>query len=114
MAILQVISVVAFLFYGGACLFSARLVTEFERYRLGHFRVLVGLLEMAGALGILAGQFFPILKVLAAGGLAVLMLCGLWARWRIRDPWYLLLPALLLGAANAAIATWALRLLLAG
>jgi hypothetical protein len=106
---LQVISVGAFFFYGAACLFSARLVAEFERYGLARFRVLVGLLEMAGALGIVAGQFFPPLQVVAAGGLTVLMVCGLWARWRIRDPWYLLLPALLLGAVNATIALWVLR-----
>lgn len=99
----------AFFFYGAACLLSARLVAEFERYGLARFRVLVGLLEMAGALGIVAGQFFPPLQVVAAGGLTVLMVCGLWARWRIRDPWYLLLPALLLGAVNATIALWVLR-----
>ena len=27
------------------------------------------------------------LQAAAAAGLFVLMLCGLWARWRIRDPW---------------------------
>jgi hypothetical protein len=32
------------------------------------------------------------------------MLCGLWARWRIRDPWYAMLPALVLGVVNLLIA----------
>ncbi|MFZ4483309.1 MAG: DoxX family protein [Chthoniobacterales bacterium] len=108
MALMQGVSVAAFLFYGAACLVSPKLVAEFERYRLGRFRVTIGLLEMAGAMGLLAGQFFPLLKIAAAAGLAILMLCGLWARWRIRDPWHLLLPALGLGLANAAIVVWSL------
>jgi hypothetical protein len=27
----------------------------------------------------------------------------LWARWRIRDPWYVMLPALVLAVVNLAI-----------
>jgi len=100
---LVALSAAAFLFYGPACLFSAHLVAEFERYGLARFRVLVGSLETAGALGLVAGWWFPPLQIAAAAGLAALMLCGLWARWRIRDRWYAMLPALILGAVNAAI-----------
>jgi hypothetical protein len=101
--ILVAISAAAFLFYGLACLFSRKLVAEFERYRLPQYRVLVGSLEVAGALGLMAGWWFPPLLIAAAAGLAVLMLCGLWARWRIRDPWYVMLPALVLAVVNLAI-----------
>lgn len=91
------------MFYGLACLFSPGLVVEFERYRLARFRVAVGLLEVAGAAGLLAGWWFPPLQSLAAAGLAALMICGLWARWRIRDPWPAMLPALVLAVVNLAI-----------
>ena len=101
--LLIAISAAAFLFYGLACLFSSRLVAEFERYRLARFRVLVGSLEAAGAFGLLAGWWWPPLQVAAAAGLFLLMLCGLWARWRIRDPWYAMLPAALLAVVNLAI-----------
>jgi hypothetical protein len=47
--VLEILSACAFLFYGAACLFSAKLVAEFERYRLARWRVLVGSLEIAGA-----------------------------------------------------------------
>lgn len=107
--LLEAASIAAFLFYGAACLVSRRLMAEFERYQLAQWRVLVGSLEIAGALGLLAGQFFPPLKIAAAAGLAALMLCGLWARWRINDPWYAMLPALILGAANVTIVILALR-----
>lgn len=100
---LEAVSVAAFLFYGTACLLSPKLVAEFERYRLARWRALVGWLEIAGAAGLLAGQFFPPLKIAASAGLFALMLCGLWARWRIRDPWYALAPAFVLALVNLAI-----------
>ncbi|MGA0112374.1 MAG: DoxX family protein [Chthoniobacterales bacterium] len=98
------LSAAAFLFYGLACLLSPRLVAEFERYRLARFRALVGSLEVAGALGLIVGWWFPPLQTAAAAGLAALMLCGLWARWRIRDPWYAMLPAFILGVINLLLA----------
>lgn len=101
--VFEIVSSSAFLFYGAACLFSEKLVAEFGRYRLARWRVLVGMLEIAGALGLVAGQWFLPLKVAAAGGLFVLMLCGLWARWRIRDPWYAMLPAMMLALVNLTI-----------
>ena len=101
--ILIAISAAAFLFYGLACLFSAKLVAEFERYRLARWRVVVGSLEVAGALGLIAGWWFPLLQTAAAAGLFALMICGLWARWRIRDPWYAMLPAFVLAVMNLAI-----------
>ena len=101
--ILIAISAAAFLFYGLACLFSAKLVAEFERYGLARWRVVVGGLEVAGALGLIAGWWFPPLQTAAAAGLFALMICGLWARWRIRDPWYAMLPAFVLAVVNLAI-----------
>ena len=101
--ILAALSAAAFLFYGLACLFSAKLVAEFERYRLAQFRVLVGSLEVAGALGLVVGWWFPPLQTAAAAGLFALMLCGLWARWRIRDPWYAMMPAFVLAVMNLFI-----------
>lgn len=100
---LETISILAFLFYGVACLVSRRLVVEFERYRLGRWRKLVGSLEIAGALGLFVGQLYLPLLIAAATGLTALMLCGLWARWRIDDPWYAMLPAAILGVVNLAI-----------
>ena len=101
--ILAAVSAAAFLFYGLACLLSSKLVAEFDRYGLARFRVLVGSLEVAGALGLIAGWWLPPLQTAAAAGLCALMLCGLWARWRIRDPWYAMLPAFVLAVMNLVI-----------
>jgi len=107
--ILVAVSAAAFLFYGLACLFSPKLVAEFERYRLAKFRILVGSLEVAGALGLIIGWWFPPMQTAAAAGLFALMLCGLWARWRIRDPWYAMLPAFVLAVVNLVIFLSAFR-----
>lgn len=94
-------SACAFLFYGTLCLFSTNMVIEFERFRLARFRRLVGFLELGGGLGQLVGLYFQPLALFSSGGLAVLMLLGIWARKRINDPWYLSLPALMLFLINS-------------
>ncbi len=95
-----VLSVALFLYYGVSCLFMDAMVDEFARYNLRQYRRLVGLLEVLGALGLLAGVFIPVLTVPAAGGLALLMLLGVITRLRVRDPWFEAVPAALLLAIN--------------
>ncbi|MBV8527387.1 MAG: DoxX family protein [Candidatus Dormibacteraeota bacterium] len=62
----------------------------------------IGLLEIAGAAGVLLGLLQPVLGVLAAGGL-LLLLCGaLGAHLRRRDGFAEAVPALLFGLVDAA------------
>lgn len=84
---------ISFLFYGCACLFTKHMVQEFKRYGLPQFRLLIGTLEVLGALGLLVGYFIPAIQILAAGGLAALMLCGCILRLKIRDSILQILPA---------------------
>lgn len=100
---LEIVSILAFFFYGLSCIFHEKLVLEFKRYRLEKFRVLTGVLETLGALGIIVGFYIPLIKLLASLGLAVLMLCGIIVRIRIKDKFYQILPALILGLINAYI-----------
>lgn len=96
----QLLSGIAFLFYGLSCIFSSKMVTEFERYGLKKFRLLTGSLEVLGALGQLASFWLPQLLVVSSLGLACLMACGIWTRWRIRDPWIAFSPAAVLMLIN--------------
>lgn len=91
----------SFLFYGTVCLFSQKMVREFERYRLSKYRRLVGFLELGGGLGQLMGVYSEPLSVISSGGLALLMLLGIWTRKRVQDPWHLWLPAIFLFLVNA-------------
>ncbi|MBM4099430.1 MAG: hypothetical protein FJ260_05705 [Planctomycetes bacterium] len=96
-------SVLAFLGYGVACLFSRHMDAEFKRYGLARFRRLVGALECLGALGLLAGQFSHPVLVMAAAGLALLMILAVFTRVRVGDPLVQVLPAIALLCLNAFV-----------
>lgn len=87
--------VVSFLGYGIGCLGTDHMVREFTRYGLPRFRTLTGILQILGAIGLLAGLLLPAVGAMAAAGLAVLMLLGFGVRLKIRDGVLLSLPALL-------------------
>ena len=72
------------------------------------FRKFTGVLELLGALGLIAGYFVPPLTVAAAGGLAVLMAAGLIVRIRCRDSPVEMLPASVMLLMNIFIALYAL------
>jgi len=97
------VSAVLFLVYGFLCLFSDGMVEEFDRYGLSRFRRLTGALEVAGGAGLLVGLRVPEIMVVASSGLALLMLLGVSARIRVRDPLLETLPAAVLLVANLFI-----------
>lgn len=101
----QCLSAAAFAAYGVACFFSAHLEREFKRYRLAKLRRLTGFLEIAGALGLIAGFYFDPLRVLAAGCLALLMTFAILARLRVNDSFIAMLPAIVLLVLNIFIST---------
>lgn len=70
------------------------MIDEFRRYGLPQFRRLIGVLEVAGGLGLVVGYILPVIQIMAAGGLALLMLLGCLLRIRIKDPILQILPAL--------------------
>jgi uncharacterized membrane protein YphA (DoxX/SURF4 family) len=104
-----ILSAIVFLYYGATCLFANGMAAEFARYGLSRYRQLTGALEMLGALGLAAGQFFPILAVVSAGGLALLMALGVLTRVRARDSLAETLPAGVLMVLNAWLAMQAWR-----
>ena len=76
---------------------------EFERYKVPQLRLLTGSLQIAGALGIVAGHWFRPILALSAGGLMLMMIYAVITRFRIRDPLYAALPAFSLALLNAYI-----------
>lgn len=105
--IARVLSIVAFLAYGVHCMVSDHMAAEFRRYGLRGLHRLVGALEIAGALGLIAGYFVPPLTSAAAAGLCVLMALGVWTRARIGDPLLAMLPALFFCAVSAFLFVYA-------
>lgn len=92
-----------FLIYGGLCLSSLSMQSEFKRFGLERLRTLTGLLEVLGGLGLLVGLKWPLALWLSAGGLSLLMMAGLGVRIRIGDGLLLSFPAFALMILNAYI-----------
>lgn len=94
-------SAISFLGYGAACFLSDSLQREFERYRFGPQRALIGSLQLCAAVGLLAGLSQPWMGRAAAGGLALMMLVAVGVRMRIKDTFLQTIPALFYLVLNA-------------
>jgi DoxX-like family len=84
---------VTFMFYGASLLISSSMVSDFKRFGLEDFRLLTGSLELLGGIGLVAGLKWPGLMKFAAGGLCLLMLCGVLVRLRSGDSLAQSIPA---------------------
>jgi hypothetical protein len=102
------VSVIVFLYSGVANLFANGMAAEFERYGLSRFRLLTGAVELLGALGLVAGQFFNELVPISAGGLSLLMALAVVTRVRAGDSLVQTLPAGVLMLLNAFLTVRAL------
>jgi hypothetical protein len=89
-----------FVSYGIVCLTTNHMKAEFNRYGLSRYRTLVGALELLGGCGLFLGTLIPILHFVSSGGLSLLMVLGLRARWKVKDRPLLLLPAFILLLLN--------------
>ena len=100
-------SALSFLAYGAGCFTSRYLRDEFVRYGFSRERRLIGFLQICGALGLVAGFWFPWLGIVGAGGLAVMMLVAILVRIKIRDSFLKTTPAILYFLVNAWLAIFA-------
>ncbi len=82
---------------------------EYVRYGVSRFRPLVGSLQIAGGLGLLAGFALPLVGQLAAAGLALLMFLGALLRRQIKDSLAQTLPAVFYLALNVYLAVTGFR-----
>ena len=101
--ILIAFSGASFLFYGISCLVTPYMKNEFMRYGLSDHRVVTGLLEIAGAAGLFLGFVYPVIGILASGGLSLLMLLGFLVRLKIKDGFVRSFPALFYMILNLCI-----------
>ena len=97
-------SAISFILFGSGCFVSPAMRREYDRYGIAKFRSLVGSLQLLGAIGLLVGLHTPWIGHFSAGGLALLMLCGVGVRIKIKDSVLLTLPAFAYMVLNAYLA----------
>lgn len=97
------VSSLSFVGYGITYFTSSHMKEEFVRFGLPGLGALTAVFQMMGAAGLIAGFRFPILLILASGGLALMMLLGLMARLRVNDSLRVSLPALFYFLLNTGI-----------
>lgn len=101
--ILILISSLSFIGYGIAYFKSPQMKSEFKRFGLEKAGTLTAVLELLGAVGLLVGLKFPLILLISAGGLAILMFLGVAIRIKIKDSFWISLPALFFMILNAYI-----------
>lgn len=101
--VLIFISSLSFIGYGIAYFKSPKMKSEFKRFGLEKAGAFTALLELLGATGLLIGLKFPLILLVSAGGLALLMLLGVVVRIKVRDTFWITLPALFFMILNATI-----------
>jgi len=100
---LTIFSGVSFIVYGALCLGNSSMKTEFVRFKVENFRVLVGTLEVLGGLGLLVGLKVSAVLLLSSFGLSVLMLIALVLRMKLKDGVLVSLSAWFFTIANLYI-----------
>lgn len=66
---------------------------EFKRFGLAKFPELIGVVEIAGGIGLLIGLYIPFFLVLSTGGLTFLMFMALFFRMKAGDTFWQSSPA---------------------
>lgn len=93
----------SFFCFGFGYLLLPNMKAEFVRYGLADYRLIVGWLQVAGALGLWLGLRYPWMGILAGCGLALMMAVAVATRLRIGDPLMQCVPAVLYLLLNVYI-----------
>lgn len=86
------------------------MIVEFERYGFKKFRILTGILEILGGLGLLVGQFWNPLLIFSSLGLTSLMLVAFGVRVNLKDGILESTPSFILMLINLSILFFSIKL----
>jgi|TARA_B110000483_G_C18141059_1_gene521473 hypothetical protein len=83
--------------------------SEFKRFGLEKFGLIIIASQFLGALGLLVGLKFNLILMISSFGLALLMLSGFIVRMKLKDNIWISLPALFYMGLNAYIFLWSVN-----
>ncbi len=92
--ICALVSSLSFFAYVISYFTSSGMKNEFKRFGLEKLGLLTIVLEFLGAAGLIAGLIYNPILTISSLGLALLMLCGLTVRIKLKDSIWISLPAL--------------------
>ena len=101
--LLVIFSGVSFLIYGIGSLNSRRMNSEFIRWGYKNYRHLIGTFQLLGGSGLLIWLFFKPLIILSSSCLTLMMIIAVYVRFKIKDPFQMILPALFYTLINGLI-----------
>ncbi|ASU34333.1 DoxX family protein [Mucilaginibacter xinganensis] len=101
--ILTIISAASFIYYGISFFTNSGMEEEFRRYNLDKFRKFIGVLQLLGGSGLLAGLFWQPGLIISSGGLALLMLVGFGVRVKMKDGLLASMPSFIFMLLNSYI-----------
>lgn len=109
--LLILLSSISFFAYGLFYFIDPHMKSEFKRFKLEKLGLLTIVLQLLGAVGLLVGLLYSSILIISSGGLATLMLLGLFVRLKVKDGFLVSLPALFFFVVNLYICLRALVLL---
>tara|TARA_B110000261_G_scaffold117382_1_gene130940 strand:- start:543 stop:881 length:339 start_codon:yes stop_codon:yes gene_type:complete len=97
------ISSLSFFAYAISYFTSSHMKKEFRRFGLEKLGLLTIIFQIMGATGLLVGLKFKPFLIISSLGLAILMLFGLIVRTKLKDSFWVSIPALFFMLLNAFI-----------
>jgi hypothetical protein len=94
------ISSISFFGYAFSYFISPHMKNEFKRFGLEKLGLLTIVLEIIGATGLIVGLIFNPILIISSLGLALLMFFGVIVRIKLKDSFWISLPALFFMVLN--------------
>ena len=101
--ILIYFSAISFIFYSINSLYSKRLISEFDRWGYGKFRILIASFQLLAGIGFIIGIYFSFLISIVSFLLSVMMLVAIFVRIKVKDDVIEIFPAIFYASLNLII-----------
>ena len=102
--ILIFFSVVSFIIYGLTSFYSSRLISEFNRWGFGKYRILIAYLQLLASIGLIIGMLFePFLLTIVSFLLFLMMIVAMITRIKIKDTIINTIPSVFYAILNFII-----------
>jgi hypothetical protein len=101
--ILIYFSAISFIFYSINSLYSKRLISEFDRWGYGKFRILIASFQLLAGIGFIIGLYFSFLVSIVSFLLSVMMLVAIFVRIKVKDDIIEIFPAIFYASLNLII-----------